>query len=86
MRLQYTRRFERAYIGLEANEALRVAKAIHLLAEEVKHPGLRGKKVQGTASIREARAIRSLRLTLEIHEDLLVLRNVGPHDNVLKSP
>lgn len=86
MRLQYTRRLERTYIGLEANEALRVAKAIHLLAEEVKHPGLRVKKVQGTASIWEARASRSVRVTFEIHDDLLILRNVGPHDKVLKNP
>jgi len=86
MRLQYTRRFERAYISLEASNAGLVAKAIHLLAEDVRHPGLRVKKVQGTASIWEARASRSLRLTFEIHDDLLILRNVGFHDKVLNKP
>ena len=86
MRLQYTRRFERAYISLEAGDAAHVAKAIYLLAGDSRHPGLRVKKVQGTSDIWEARASHSLRLTFEIHEDLLILRNVGPHDRVLKNP
>lgn len=86
MRLQYTERFERAYISLEADDAVRVARAIHLLAGELRHPGLRVKKVQGTRDIWEARASHSLRITFEIHEDLLILRNVGPHDRVLKNP
>jgi len=86
VRLQYTQRFERAYISLEADDAARVAKAIHLLADDMRHPGLRVKKVQGTSDIWEARASLSLRITFEIHEDLLILRNVGPHDRVLKNP
>ena len=47
MRLQYTQRFERAYMSLEASDAARVAKAIHLLAGDMRHPGLRVKKVIG---------------------------------------
>jgi mRNA-degrading endonuclease RelE of RelBE toxin-antitoxin system len=86
MRLQYTRRFERAYISLEASDAARVAKAIRMLAEDVRHPGLQVKKVQGTASIWEARASHSLRLTFEIHDDLIILRITGFHDKVLKKP
>lgn len=86
MRLQYTQRFERAYISLEASDAARAAKAIHLLAGDMRHPGLRVKKVQGTSDIWEARASHSLRLTFELHEDLLILRSVGPHDKVLKNP
>jgi mRNA interferase RelE/StbE len=86
VRLQYTQRFERAYISLESSDAERAAKAIHLLAGDMRHPGLRVKKAQGTSDIWEARASHSLRLTFEVHEDLLILRNVGPHDQVLKKP
>lgn len=86
MRLQYTQRFERAYISLESDEAARVGKALHLLAGDMRHPGLRVKKVQGTRDIWEARASQSLWVTFEIHEDLLILRNVGQHDKVLKNP
>jgi len=83
MRLQYTQRFERAYIRLQAGDAARVEEAIHLLAGDMRHPGLRVKRVQGTSDIWEARASHSLRRTFEIHEDLLILRNVGLHDKVL---
>jgi mRNA interferase RelE/StbE len=86
VRLQYTERFERAYISLESDDAARVARAIHLLAGDMRHPGLRVKKVQGTRDIWEARASHSLRITFEIHEELLIFRNVGPHDRVLKNP
>jgi mRNA interferase RelE/StbE len=86
VRLQYTQRFERAYTSLEASDAARAAKAIQLLAGDLRHPGLRVKRVQGTSKIWEARASQSLRLTFEIHENLLILRNVGPHDKVLKNP
>jgi mRNA-degrading endonuclease YafQ of YafQ-DinJ toxin-antitoxin module len=86
MRWQYTQRFERAYRRLQAGDAARVAKAIHLLASDMRHPGLRVKRVQGTSDILEARASHSLRLTFEIHEDLLILRNVGLHDKVLANP
>ena len=83
MRWQYTQRFERAYTRLQAGDAARVAKTIHLLASDMRHPGLRVKRVQGTSDIWEARASHSLRLTFEIHEDLLILRNVGLRDKVL---
>lgn len=86
MRLQYTHRFERAYTSLDAGDAGRTAKALRLLAGSLRHPGLKVKKVQGTADIWEARVSHSLRLTFEIHEDILILRNVGPHDTVLKNP
>jgi mRNA-degrading endonuclease YafQ of YafQ-DinJ toxin-antitoxin module len=86
VRLQYTQRFERAYVSLQASDAVRVAKALQLLADDMRHPGLRVKKVQGTRDIWEARASQSLRFTFEIHEDLLILRNVGLHDKVLKNP
>lgn len=86
MRVQYTQRFERAHVSLQAGDAARVAKAIRLLAVDMRHPGLRIKRVQGTSDIWEARASHSLRLTFEIHEDLLILRNVGLHDKVLGNP
>ena len=86
MRLFYTERFQRAYAGLEDREADQVAKALRLLAEDLRHPSLRVKKMQGTDRIWEARASRALRLTFEMHEDRLVLRNVGAHDATLKNP
>jgi len=86
MRLQYTDRFQRAYNELDDDDAERVKKAIRLLAADPRYPGLRVKKMQGTENIWEARASRLLRLTFEMHGDLIVLRNVGAHDVTLKKP
>lgn len=86
MRLQFTDRFRRAYNSLSDHDAERVEKAIRLLAADQRHPGLQVKKMQGTQGIWEARASRALRLTFEIHGELVILRNVGEHDKTLKNP
>ena len=86
MRFQYTRRFQRAYAGLSEPDAERVRKALHLLASDLGHPGLRVKRIQGTDGIWEARAGLLIRLTFERRDDCLILRNVGPHDQTLGKP
>ena len=86
MRLQYTDRFQRAYNDLTDDDAERVKKALRLLVENPRHPSLRVKRIQGTDHIWEARASLSIRLTFEMHGDLIVLRNVGAHDETLKKP
>ena len=86
MRLDYTDRFLRAYAALDDQDVERVKKALRLLVENPRHPSLRVKRVQGTDHIWEARASLAIRLTFEMQGDLLVLRNVGAHDETLKKP
>jgi mRNA-degrading endonuclease YafQ of YafQ-DinJ toxin-antitoxin module len=86
MRLQYTNRFQRAYNDLTDDDAERVKKALRLLVENPRSPSLRVKRIQGTDHIWEASASLSIRLTCEMHGDLIVLRNVGAHDETLKKP
>jgi mRNA interferase RelE/StbE len=86
MRLQYTRRFQRAYSDLSDKDAERVRKALFELAENPRHPSLRVKKIQGTDNIWEARAGLLMRMTFEMSGDSIILRNVGPHNHALKKP
>jgi len=86
MRYQATRRFERTFSDLPDEDAERVRKALRLLAENPRHPRLRIKKIQGTDGIWEARAGLTVRLTFMMRSDLVILRNVGPHDVTLKKP
>jgi mRNA-degrading endonuclease RelE of RelBE toxin-antitoxin system len=86
MRLDYTDRFLRAYAALNDQDVERVKEALRLLFENPRHPSLHVKRVQGTDHIWEARASLAIRLTFEMHGDLLVLRNVGAHDETLKKP
>ena len=84
MRLLVTARFRRAYAASDDRE--RVQKALRLMSEDLHHPGLRVKRIQGTQRIWEARAGRSLRITFETEGDAIVLRNVGRHDEALRRP
>jgi mRNA-degrading endonuclease RelE of RelBE toxin-antitoxin system len=86
MRIELTERFLRAYRSLVAEDARRVDRALRMLAENPRQPGLRVKKMQGRDGVWEARASDSLRLTFELHGDVLLLRNVGAHDDALKNP
>jgi len=64
----------------------RVEEAIQLLFENLRHPSLRVKKIQGALDIWEARVTDAYRMTFEIVEGgILRLRRVGTH-NILKSP
>ncbi len=86
MRLILTNRFQKAYQSLAADDQGRVQKAIRLMSGDLRHPGLRVKRIKGTQGIWEARASKSLRITFETEGDALILRNVGHHDQALKKP
>ena len=81
-----TERFRRAYRSLTAEEQKRVQNSLRRMSEDLRHPGLRVKRVRGTDGIWEARASRALRLTFEVEGDKIILRNVGGHDATLKRP
>jgi len=86
MRLILTERFQRAYRSLASEDRKRVQKALRQMAGDLRYPGLRVKRVQGTTKIWEARAGRSIRLTFEVEGTDLILRNVGQHDDALRKP
>ncbi len=86
MRLALTNRFKRAYQELNSEEQALADKALRLLVENLRHPSLRVKKIKGTEGIWEARVSRSIRLTFEVHGDLLMLRTIGRHDEALGRP
>jgi len=82
----FTQQFEQAYEKLTNAEKRSVRKALTLLGDNLKHPGLRVKKMEGTKNIWEARPSKRLRMTFEMAGEIIVMRNVGEHDKVLKRP
>ncbi len=81
-----TERFRRAYRSLTAEEQKRVQNALRRMSEDLRHPGLRVKRVRGTHGIWEARASRALRLMFEVEGNKIILRNVSSHEVTLKKP
>lgn len=84
MQFVRTERFKRAYRKLPQAEQELVKKALHQLATDRAHPGLRVKRMQGTDSIWEMRAGRDIRITFEIIDDAYLLRNVGHYDATVR--
>lgn len=64
----------------------RVDKQIALLSNDLRHPSLHTKKIKGREGILEARVDICYRMSFEIGEDVIFLRVVGNHDEVLKNP
>ncbi|MCL6447669.1 MAG: hypothetical protein K6U04_05870 [Armatimonadetes bacterium] len=86
MKFQRTERFKRMYRQLSPEQQKAVQKALCLLAENMRHPSLRVKRVQGTKGIWEASVTMSLRITFQREKDLIILRNCGEHNETLKNP
>ena len=86
MRFVATKRFEDAYRALPERLRRKTDKALRLLADNPAHPSLRLKKVQGIRGIWEARIDIGCRMTLEIHPDHYLIRNIGKHDEILDDP
>lgn len=85
MKVQTTRPFDRDYARLPDDLKERVDKQLDLLLKDARHPSLRLKRMRGTANIWEAHVTRGYQMTLEVSEDSIILRRIGPHD-VLRKP
>ena len=86
MKIVRTERFKRAYKRLTLTQKKAVDKALFNLVGGLNPAGLRKKRIQHTKDIWEASASMSVRITFEQHGDILLLRNTGDHDKVLKNP
>ncbi len=86
MEILFTEQFEQAYEKLTNTEKQIVRKALTLLGDNPKHPGLRVKKMEGRKNVWEARSSKRLRMTFEMSGETILMRSVGEHDKVLKKP
>lgn len=86
MEILLTEQFEDAYERLTRAEKQSVRKALTMLGDNPRHPGLHVKKMEGMRNIWEARPSKRLRMTLEMTGEAIIMRNVGEHDKVLKKP
>lgn len=86
MPIHRTKRFKRAFLKLSPDIRKKVKRALELLDQDFHHPSLRAKRLSGHRDIFYARVDRNHRMTYERRGELLILRNVGPHDETLKNP
>jgi len=86
LKFQRTERFKRSYKKLDPEKQEQIKAAIIRMAASLSHPSLRIKRIQGTSDIWEASPTMGLRITFQLSDDLIILRNCGEHDKTLKKP
>ncbi len=86
MKISRTATFKKAWNELNKEEKDLARKALRNLADDLRYPALKVKKMQGVEHIWEARVSRSLRMTFEFEGDTIILRNIGRHDETLERP
>lgn len=86
MKFQRAERFKRSYKKLDPEKQEQIKAAIIRMAASLSHPSLRIKRIKGTSGIREASPTMGLRITFQLSDDLIILRNCGEHDKTLKKP
>ncbi|GAI86886.1 unnamed protein product [marine sediment metagenome] len=86
LRIARTESFTKAWKQLTTEQKALGRKAIENLITDMGYLALRAKKIKGAEHIWEARVSRSLRMTFQIEDEMIVLRNIGQHDETLGRP
>jgi len=86
MNIVRTEVFKKDFGQLPKRVQEKFVKKFRLFMENIRHPSLRVKKMEGHKNRWEASIDMFYRFTFEIHDDFYMLRRIGPHDNVLKNP
>lgn len=86
MRFETSERFEKSIRKLPVGVRKKFYKQVSLLLGNPKHPSLHTKKIKGADNIWEVRVDDHYRFTFSQDEDLITLRVIGHHDDVLKKP
>jgi len=85
MKIVRTDSFKMDYKKLPYHIQKAFEKKIRLFMEDIHHPSLRVKKLEGHENRWEASITMFYRFTFEIREGYYLLRRIGPHD-ILKKP
>ena len=77
---QFTKRFRKEYRGLPKEIQNTFDKKLSLLLNNVSHPSLRVKRIQGTKDQWEGSITMNYRFTFEFSENTILFRTIGTHD------
>jgi len=86
MPIELTKRFVNQYEQLPKTIQHKADKALFLLDESFRHPGLRSHPIEGNPVIFEAYVDIRYRMTYVRRGNAIIMRNVDNHDECLKNP
>ncbi len=80
-KITFTKRFEKHFKDLNANEKKQLKNKLLLLSENPMHPSLRTKRIQGTDCLFECSVNMDVRIIWYYEGDkLIIIVDVGHHD------
>ena len=77
---QFTKKFKKEYQKLPREIQDNFDKKFSLLLEDIFHPSLRAKRIQGTKNRWEGSITMKYRFTFELHGNKAIFRTIGTHD------
>ncbi len=87
MKFVYSDSFKKNVSELSCDEKKILKEKLILISQNLKHPSLRTKTIQGRKDIFESTVTMAIRLNWQyLKDDILLLRKIGPHDKTLKNP
>jgi mRNA-degrading endonuclease RelE of RelBE toxin-antitoxin system len=86
MKIYFSEHFRDNVDSLPENIRKILSKKISYLSENINHPSLGTKKIQGQKYIFEAAISKGIRLTWQYYKDGILLRKVDEHNNTLGNP
>lgn len=77
---QFTKKFKKEYQELPKKIQNNFDKKLSLLLENMFHPSIRIKRIQGTKNRWEGSITMKYRFTFELHGNKAIFRTIGTHD------
>jgi mRNA-degrading endonuclease RelE of RelBE toxin-antitoxin system len=77
---QFSKRFKKEFKKLPQNIQKSFNEKLSLLLQNILHPSLRVKRIQGTKDRWEGSVTMKYRFTFELIEDTIFFRAIGTHD------
>jgi len=77
---RFSNRFKKEYRSLPREIQIAFDKKLSLFLEDMTHPSLRVKRIQGTKHRWEGSITKNYRFTFQFIEDSVLFRTIGTHD------
>jgi len=81
---QFSKRFKKEFKKLPQNTQKSFNEKLSLFLQNMLHPSLRVKRIQGTKDRWEGSVTMKYRFTFELIEDTIIFRAIGTHDILSK--
>ena len=77
---QFSRRFKKNYNKLPKKIQKAFDQKLQLFLQDMAHPSLRVKRIQGTKTLWEGSVTMKYRFTFQFPKNTLIFRTIGTHD------